>query len=606
MEKMFLDHVLVLWSANQRDAWREKAEDYLRNRLEKMLVLKFTDKLGKQDGGNWVFSNKAQFYSNGAQIPEDMLQFYHSTSPASENFPKISEEDQLRSFLLSLRKAHNGSLAPALLFSAHVLKFHESVYEVLRLSNGANVIPKFVSSKKAGVICKTFAKVTSVKDGVNVCSADGDVADFMNSSDVEMSDNILIDIPFFEIIDGSLNSKEFVKTWIKSPTTKYSLLPQLIKLEKALSADSFDERCRGWSDLISKESKDRELKLHIAFLFATLELLGDVHGDWDRHKVQELASQILGEDFKSPLKRPNNGSLSTVSSKLPRIESVPTVQSTLAHSISNFPATSLASSITSSLLKTTTVPATVSFQNEHENLPPIDGLGGLIFSSRLDPKLSSLSPPAPNAPLNTGLSSFSSNPDMEPAKEEIEALIQNPLTTENMHKIVNAIIAFFLGQIPPNRDPKDFIRSSYRTRDSTEVYLALRLPILRRLLDAETRKVFRDILDSCGGQRQQTRFGSDSTSAQLIPRDLVSKTNLDRIEIMIRNRAEQRKMLQTSRPLGMSSMVHSGLSLLPENLQMLSDAACPQKQFKLGDILTDENSLSFDSEECTVKIEGVE
>lgn len=56
----------------------------------------------------------------------------------------------------------------------------------------------------------------------------------------------------------------------------------------------------------------------------------------------------------------------------------------------------------------------------------------------------------------------------------------------------------------------------------------------------------------------------------------------------------------------MSSMVHSGLSLLPENLQMLSDAACPQKQFKLGDILTDENSLSFDSEECTVKIEGVE
>jgi hypothetical protein len=69
--------------------------------------------------------------------------------------------------------------------------------------------------------------------------------------------------------------------------------------------------------------------------------------------------------------------------------------------------------------------------------------------------------------------------------------------------------------------------------------------------------------------------------------------------------SEQRKMLQTSRPLGMSSMVHSGLSLLPENLQMLSDS-CPQKQFKLGDILTDENSLSFDSEECSVKIEGVE
>jgi hypothetical protein len=211
-------------------------------------------------------------------------------------------------------------------------------------------------------------------------------------------------------------------------------------------------------------------------------------------------------------------------------------------------------------------------------------------------------------------------------------LIQHPLTTENMHKIVNAIIAFFLGQIPPNRDPKDFIRSSYRTRDSTEVYLALRLPILRRLLDAETRKVFRDILDSCGGQRQQTRFGSDSTSAQLIPRDLVSKSTWtgsklwSEIELVSQNQrkclktdfspnlklqkyssmiSEQRKMLQTSRPLGMSSMVHSGLSLLPENLQMLSDS-CPQKQFKLGDILTDENSLSFDSEECSVKIEGVE
>jgi hypothetical protein len=65
MEKMFLDHVLVLWSVNQRAAWREKIEVYLRNRLEKMPVLKFTDKLGKQDGGNWVFSNKAQFYSNG-------------------------------------------------------------------------------------------------------------------------------------------------------------------------------------------------------------------------------------------------------------------------------------------------------------------------------------------------------------------------------------------------------------------------------------------------------------------------------------------------------------------------------------------------------------
>jgi hypothetical protein len=187
--------------------------------------------------------------------------------------------------------------------------------------------------------------------------------------------------------------------------------------------------------------------------------------------------------------------------------------------------------------------------------------GGLIFSSRPDPQMSSLSPPDPSNPVNTSLSSFTANRDMEPAKEEIEgpksffssifticsALIQHPLTTENMHKIVNAIIAFFLGQIPPNRDPKDFIRSSYRTRDSTEVYLALRLPILRRLLDAETRKVFRDILDSCGGQRQQTRFGSDSTSAQLIPRDLVSKSNLDRIEIMIRNRAGKSESTKMSK-----------------------------------------------------------
>ena len=38
------------------------------------------------------------------------------------------------------------------------------------------------------------------------------------------------------------------------------------------------------------------------------------------------------------------------------------------------------------------------------------------------------------------------------------------------------------------------------------------------------------------GQRQQTRFGSDSTSAQLIPRALCSKQNLDRIELLMRNR----------------------------------------------------------------------
>jgi hypothetical protein len=95
---------------------------------------------------------------------------------------------------------------------------------------------------------------------------------------------------------------------------------------------------------------------------------------------KELAAQILGEDFKSPLKRPSNGCVSTVASKLPRIESVPTVQTNFGHSISKFPATSIASSITSALIKTSTpvVPSSVSFQSDHENLPPIDGLG-LLF-----------------------------------------------------------------------------------------------------------------------------------------------------------------------------------------------------------------------------------
>ena len=47
--------------------------------------------------------------------------------------------------------------------------------------------------------------------------------------------------------------------------------------------------------------------------------------------------------------------------------------------------------------------------------------------------------------------------------------------------------------------------------------------ILRSIIDPET-------------QRQQTRFGSDSTSAQLIPRTLCTTANLDRIEAMMRSR----------------------------------------------------------------------
>lgn len=94
---------------------------------------------------------------------------------------------------------------------------------------------------------------------------------------------------------------------------------------------------------------------------------------------QELASKVLGDDFKSPLKRPaHNGFLSTIANKLPRIESVPTVQAHLGgvalanyqpQVSSSFPSSSLASS----LLKTTS--ASVPFTGEHENLPPIDGLG---------------------------------------------------------------------------------------------------------------------------------------------------------------------------------------------------------------------------------------
>ena len=59
MEKMFLDHVLVLWSVNQRVAWREKVEDYLRNRLVNVPVLKFTDKLVIHSFGEiFVFVSK--------------------------------------------------------------------------------------------------------------------------------------------------------------------------------------------------------------------------------------------------------------------------------------------------------------------------------------------------------------------------------------------------------------------------------------------------------------------------------------------------------------------------------------------------------------------
>ena len=110
--------------------------------------------------------------------------------------------------------------------------------------------------------------------------------------------------------------------------------------------------------------------------------------------------------------------------------------------------------------------------------------------------------------------------------------------------MINSIISHFIDHIPTDRDPKDFIRSAYRTRDSCEVFVALRLPVLRKLLDNNMRKVFRDVLDAHGGQRQQTRFGSDSTSAQLIPRALCTTSNLERIEAMMRARtASKRKSI---------------------------------------------------------------
>ena len=71
--------------------------------------------------------------------------------------------------------------------------------------------------------------------------------------------------------------------------------------------------------------------------------------------------------------------------------------------------------------------------------------------------------------------------------------------SDRKKKIINSVISHFIDCIPSGRDAKDFIRSAYRTRDSTEIYVALRLPVLRKLLDVNTRKAFRDILDLHGG-----------------------------------------------------------------------------------------------------------
>ena len=72
--------------------------------------------------------------------------------------------------------------------------------------------------------------------------------------------------------------------------------------------------------------------------------------------------------------------------------------------------------------------------------------------------------------------------------------------------MINSIISHFIDSIPEDRDPKDFIRSAYRTRDSAEVFVALRLPVLRKLLDNSTRKAFRDILDLYGGNLTLSRL----------------------------------------------------------------------------------------------------
>ena len=71
---------------------------------------------------------------------------------------------------------------------------------------------------------------------------------------------------------------------------------------------------------------------------------------------------------------------------------------------------------------------------------------------------------------------------------------------DQQQHIINTVIGHFIDNIPAVRDPKDFIRSSYRTRDSSDIYIALRLPVLRKLLDVNTRKAFRDILDLHGGE----------------------------------------------------------------------------------------------------------
>ena len=78
--------------------------------------------------------------------------------------------------------------------------------------------------------------------------------------------------------------------------------------------------------------------------------------------------------------------------------------------------------------------------------------------------------------------------------------------SDRKKKIINSVISHFIDCIPNGRDAKDFIRSAYRTRDSTEIYVALRLPVLRKLLDVNTRKAFRDILDLHGGNSSNFNY----------------------------------------------------------------------------------------------------
>jgi len=186
----------------------------------------------------------------------------------------------------------------------------------------------------------------------------------------------------------------------------------------------------------------------------------------------------------------------------------------------------------------------------------------------------------------------------------IPATVTESDCSDRKKKIINSVISHFIDYIPSGRDAKDFIRSAYRTRDSTEIYVALRLPVLRKLLDVNTRKAFRDILDLHGGQRQQTRFGSDSTSAQLIPRALCSKQNLDRIEVLMRNRLEAKQQQRASFPSRILPM-HSGLSLFDSNYGSESPTQEPPMNIlKLQDIigLSDENE-SDEIETQVVKLE---